>query len=122
MLAINHTNTVTITEKGTYVRSQKFKRLLTAPFTIYSDSESTLKLAIDNKNDFLNTKIYQDHIVCGYYYYTDEQNSRPYKFYFGKDAIDRCVTYKTITNESEHCSGLLEINLNKRLVATEKKL
>ena len=44
----------------------KFKRLLKVLFIIYADIENTLKPATGNKNYSLNTKKYQDHIVCSY--------------------------------------------------------
>ena len=68
---------------------------------MYDDFESILKRLTDNKNDEPNTKKYQDHIVCSYDYkltYADEQNSRPYKTYFGEDTTIRFIN--EMMNES----------------------
>ena len=91
-LASNHTKSVLRPEDGWYDHFQNFKWLIKAPFIIYGDFECISKLSTDNMNAGWNTKKYQDHAVWCYSYKlicVDDQYSKPYKTYFGEDAVDR---------------------------------
>ena len=89
-LAINHTKSVLLLEENEYINFQSFQRLEKKPFTIYCDYECTLIGSTDNISFAPNTKIYKDHIVCSCDFKlvcVDDRYSKPYKTYFGKDAI-----------------------------------
>ena len=71
------------------------------PLIIYTNFKSILKPRTDNNNDDPNTKNISYHIVSSYDYKlvcVDEQYSRPYRTYLGKDSIDKCISDKA--NES----------------------
>ena len=73
------------------VNFENFKRLIKVPFIIYGDFKCVLIPWMDNTDFGLNTKKYQDHIVCSYCYkliWADEKYIKPYKTDFGEDAID----------------------------------
>ena len=61
-------------------------------------------------------KKYRVRIVCGYGYKlkrVDNQYSKAYKIYFGKDTTD-----KYMKKESEYCSNVTEIEFKEPLVKT----
>ena len=77
---------------GAYVNVQNIKRLTKALLIIDANFEYVLIPSPDNINFGPNTKKHQNHIVCSYGYKllsVDERYSKPYKTYFGKDAIDK---------------------------------
>ena len=87
---------------------------------IYGDFECPLILT-DNIDFGPNIKKYPDHIVCSYGYKmicVDDRHSKLYKTYFGEDRIDKFL-YDMI-KESEHCSKVIETEVNKLLVISEK--
>ena len=68
-----------------------------------------------------NNKKNQDHIVCIYGYKlicVDDQYSKPYKIYFGENAIDKFLI--DVIKESEYCSKVIETEVNKPPFMTEK--
>ena len=87
--AINHTKSVLLLEENEYVNFQNFERLIIEPFITYGNFECVLTPSIDNFNFGRNTKI-KYCIVCSYEYKLiciDDRYSKPYKTYFGEDAI-----------------------------------
>ena len=79
--AINHTKSVSL-----------------PPLIKYANFKSILKHRTNDNNDDSNTKNISYHIACSYDYKlvcVDEQYSRPYKTYFGKNPIDKCISDKT---------------------------
>ena len=91
-------------------------------FIIYCDFEFTLipstgHIGVGNANN----KKYQDHIVCIYGYKlicVDDQYSKPYKIYFGENAIHKFLI--DVIKESEYCSKVIETEVNKPPFMTEK--
>ena len=80
-------------------------------------------LSTDNINFGPNTKKDQNHIICSYgykYICADEQHSKPYKSYFGEDAIDKFLN-DTI-KECAFCSKLIETEFNKLFLWLKKIL
>ena len=68
-----------------------------------------------------NNKKYQDHIVCIYGYKlicVDDQYSKPYKIYFGENAIHKFLI--DVIKESEYCSKVIETEVNKPPFIIEK--
>ena len=90
-------------------------------FVILVDFESILKTGTDNKSDRPNIKKHQDNIGGSYVYNSisvDGKYSRPYKSYFGEDAIEKFIS--DVISEREYCRRLLARNFNKTPVMTEK--
>ena len=78
-------------------------------------------ISTDNIDLDLNTKKYSDHIVYSYVYKTicvDDRYSKPYKIYFGEDAIDNFL-YDMIKG-SEYCSKVIGTEFNEPFVMNEK--
>ena len=50
----------------------------------------------------------------------DNRYSKPYKTYFGEDAID--IFSNAMIKESEYCSKVIETKFHKPLIMTEKIL
>ena len=50
----------------------------------------------------------------------DNRYSKPYKTYFGEDAID--ILSNAMIKESEYCSKVIETKFHKPLIMTEKDL
>ena len=118
-LVINHTK-VLLLEEGEYVNFHNFKRLAKALFVSYGDFECVLIPSTYNIYFLRNTKKYQYHIGCSYGYrliYVDDRYSKPYKTYFGKNAIDKFLN--NIIKESEYCSKTVEIEFNETIVMTK---
>ena len=66
-----------------------------------------------------NTKTYQHGIVYSYgqkLICADESYGKPYKTYFGEDAID---TFFSISLKSKCCSEVIETEFNEPLVMTK---
>ena len=78
------------TKSTCYCRNQNFKRLTKAPFRIFDEFECVL-ISSTNIDFGSNTKKYEDHIVCSYDYKlicVYERYSKPYKTYFGENAME----------------------------------
>lgn len=49
----------------------------------------------------------------------DEPYSKPYKTYFDKDAVDKCLS--DMINNSKHCGRVIEKEFNRPLLLAKKK-
>ena len=75
----------------------------------------------DNIDFGPNTEKCQDHIVCSFNFkviHVDERYSKPYKTYFGEDAIENFLN--EMVKEKEYCSTVIKGKFNKSLVMTKK--
>ena len=99
----------------------RVKRSLKVPFVILVDFRSILKTGTDSKSDCPNIRKHQHNIAGSYGYNSisvDEKYSRPYKSYFGEDAIEKFIS--DVISEREYYRRLLARNFNETPVMTEK--
>ena len=61
---INNTKSVLLPEGNAYVNFQNIRRIIKAPWIIYSDFKWILIPLTDKSDDGPNTEKYQNHIVC----------------------------------------------------------
>ena len=85
-LVISHIKSVLLPEEGEYVNFQNLERLIEARFIIYDDFEYFLMHSTNNilVQILKNIKIILFAVIC-----VDDRYSKPYKTYFGEDAIDK---------------------------------
>ena len=99
-----------------YHEFRNFGTFLKAPLVIYADFKFVLVSSTDNSYNGSNTEKYQDHIIFSYGYKlicADKQYSKPYKSYFGEDAINKFLY--DMMNECEYCHRVIEREINKPL-------
>ena len=93
-----------------------------SPFIVYADFESILVPENKEKQhpEESYTNKYQKHIVCSYGYklVCVGKFSKPFKTYFGKDAVYNFIN--SMIEQSKCCCDVVKKHFNKEPVITEK--